>query len=131
MTIHWKAVEQNFTVFVFQFYPVCNFGKFGNFGSEVKGLIALTQPKTKTRFYENIKSSYVNMTKLLTMLWRKLIENPLIFIAIEDRRHYTRSPSSLDYISACAPADRCTYSPTGTFISRKPSSPLGLWQTLR
>ena len=26
-TIHWKAVEQCFTVvlFVFQFYPVCNF----------------------------------------------------------------------------------------------------------
>ena len=33
MTIHWKAVEQYFTVvmFVFQFYPVCNFGKFINF----------------------------------------------------------------------------------------------------
>ena len=28
MTIHWKAVEQYFTVvlFVFQFNPVCNFG---------------------------------------------------------------------------------------------------------
>ena len=27
MTIHWKAVEQYLTVvlFVFQFYPVCNF----------------------------------------------------------------------------------------------------------
>ena len=34
MTIHWKAVEQYFTelLFVFQFYPVCNFGKFVNFG---------------------------------------------------------------------------------------------------
>ena len=34
MTIHWKAVEQYFTVvlFVFQFYPVCNFGGFINFG---------------------------------------------------------------------------------------------------
>ena len=33
MTIHWKAVEQYFTVvltFVFQFYPGCNFGKFLN-----------------------------------------------------------------------------------------------------
>ena len=30
MTTHLKAVEQCFTVvlFVFQFYPVCNFGKF-------------------------------------------------------------------------------------------------------
>ena len=35
VTIHWKAVEQYFTVvlfvflfFVFQFYQVCNFGKF-------------------------------------------------------------------------------------------------------
>ena len=30
MTIHWKAVEQYFTpvLFVFPFYPVCNFGKF-------------------------------------------------------------------------------------------------------
>ena len=34
MTIHWKAVEQYFTVvlFVSQFYPVCNFGKFIDFG---------------------------------------------------------------------------------------------------
>ena len=34
MTIHWKAVEQYFTVvlFVFQFYPVCNFGKVISFG---------------------------------------------------------------------------------------------------
>ena len=33
-TIHWKAVEQYFTVvlFVFQFYPVCNFGTFIKFG---------------------------------------------------------------------------------------------------
>ena len=38
MIIHWKAVEQNFTVvlFIFQFYKVFNFGKFVNFrlGSE-------------------------------------------------------------------------------------------------
>ena len=34
MTIQWKAVERYFTVvlFVFQFNPVCNFGKFTNFG---------------------------------------------------------------------------------------------------
>ena len=34
MTIHWKAVEQYFTVrlFVFQLYIVCNFRKFINFG---------------------------------------------------------------------------------------------------
>ena len=34
MTIRWKAVEQYFTVklFVFQFYPLCNFVKFINFG---------------------------------------------------------------------------------------------------
>ena len=34
MTMHWKAAEQYFTVvlFVFQFYPVCNFGKFIRFG---------------------------------------------------------------------------------------------------
>ena len=34
MTIHWKAVEQYFSVvlFVFQFYPVWNFGIFFNFG---------------------------------------------------------------------------------------------------
>ena len=43
MTIHWKAVEQHFTavLFVFQFYPVCNFGKFITFGldtcQELKG----------------------------------------------------------------------------------------------
>ena len=30
MTIHWKVVEEYFTVvlFVFQVSPVCNFGKF-------------------------------------------------------------------------------------------------------
>ena len=34
MTIHWKAVEHHFIVvlFVFQFYPVCSFRKFINFG---------------------------------------------------------------------------------------------------
>ena len=34
MTIDWKAVQQYFTVvlFVFQFYPVCNFGKFISLG---------------------------------------------------------------------------------------------------
>ena len=34
MTIHSKAVEKYFSevLFVFQFYPVCNFGKFINFG---------------------------------------------------------------------------------------------------
>ena len=34
MTIHWKAVEQYFTVvlFVFLSYPVCNFGKFISYG---------------------------------------------------------------------------------------------------
>ena len=34
MTFHWKAVEQCFTVvlFIFQFYQVCNFGQFINFG---------------------------------------------------------------------------------------------------
>ena len=36
MTIHWKAVEQYFTVvlFVFQSYPVCHFGKFVSFGRD-------------------------------------------------------------------------------------------------
>ena len=34
MTIQWKTVEQSFTVllFVVLFYPVCNVGKFVNFG---------------------------------------------------------------------------------------------------
>ena len=34
MTIRWNAAEQYFTavLFVFQFYPVCYFGKFLNFG---------------------------------------------------------------------------------------------------
>ena len=34
VTVHWKAVEQYFTVvpFVFRFSPVCNFGKFVIFG---------------------------------------------------------------------------------------------------
>ena len=34
MIIYWKAVDKYFTVvpFVVQFYPVCNFGKFINFG---------------------------------------------------------------------------------------------------
>ena len=34
MIIHWKAAELHFTVvlFVFQFFLVCNFGQFINFG---------------------------------------------------------------------------------------------------
>ena len=34
MTVSWKTVEQYFTVVMFalQFYSVCNFGKFINFG---------------------------------------------------------------------------------------------------
>ena len=37
MAVRWKAVELYFTVvlFVFQFYPVCNFGKFDNFGFDI------------------------------------------------------------------------------------------------
>ena len=33
MDIHWKAIEQYFTVvlFVFQFFQICNFEKFVNF----------------------------------------------------------------------------------------------------
>ena len=47
MTICWKAVKQYFTVllFIFQYYPVCNFGKFINVGlgalSGVKGFIII------------------------------------------------------------------------------------------
>ena len=34
MAIRWKAVKQYFSLvlFVFQFHPVCNFGKFISFG---------------------------------------------------------------------------------------------------
>ena len=42
VTIHWKAVEQYFTVvlFVFQFYPVCNCETFISLTlSGVKGVI--------------------------------------------------------------------------------------------
>ena len=43
-SFHWKAVEQFFTVvlFVFQFHPLCKFGKFINFGLDTvrsRGLI--------------------------------------------------------------------------------------------
>ena len=46
MTIHWKAVEQYFSVelFIFQVYPVCNFVKLVDFDlalSEMKVLIIL------------------------------------------------------------------------------------------
>ena len=53
VTIHWKAVEQNFTVmlFVFQFYPVCNFATFIIFGlgtdrSEGVKILLLTSRST-------------------------------------------------------------------------------------
>ena len=54
MTIHWKAVEQYFTVvlFVFQFYPVCNFGKFIKFGlalSEVNLITPSNKSETNTQ----------------------------------------------------------------------------------
>ena len=32
MTIHWKAVEHYFAMVLLSIYPVCNFGKFVNFG---------------------------------------------------------------------------------------------------
>ena len=47
MNIHWKSVDQHFTVvlFVFQFHPVFDFGKFIKFGlqalSGVKGLVVV------------------------------------------------------------------------------------------
>ena len=43
MTIHWKAVEQYFTValFVFQFYPVCYFVKFINLDLALSGMKVL------------------------------------------------------------------------------------------
>ena len=43
VTIHWKAVEQYFNVmlFVFQFYPVCNFGKLINLDSALSGVKGL------------------------------------------------------------------------------------------
>ena len=47
MTIYWKAVEQYFTVglFVFQFYLVCNSGKFAPFNLDLalSGLKGLTK----------------------------------------------------------------------------------------
>ena len=50
MTILWKDVEQNLTVmlFVFQFYPVCNFGIFISFGLwGIKGLSKLVSKMIK------------------------------------------------------------------------------------
>ena len=46
MTIHWKAVEQFFTVvlFLFQFYRVCNFGKFISFELETVRSERLSEP---------------------------------------------------------------------------------------
>ena len=64
MRIHWKAVEQYFIVvlFVFQFYPVCNFGKFIIFG-----LGTVKSERVKLRCYTNeilqIRESKVNLLK--------------------------------------------------------------------
>ena len=48
VTIRWKAVEQYFAVVlcVFQFYPVCNFGEFINFGL---GTVRSERVKQSTR----------------------------------------------------------------------------------
>ena len=45
VTIHWKTVEQYFTVMlsVFQFYPVCNFGKLINCRLGMSGLKGVIQ----------------------------------------------------------------------------------------
>ena len=53
MTIHWKAVEQYFTLllFVFQFYPLCNFGEFIKFGLAV----VRNESVNNVRFYQNLK----------------------------------------------------------------------------
>ena len=47
MTIHWKAVQQFFTVvlFGFQFYLVCNFGKFIDFLLGLSGVKGLMKPR--------------------------------------------------------------------------------------
>ena len=56
MTIHWKAVKQYFTVvlFRFQFYPVCNFGKFISFG------IGTVKREKVKRYSENLSDSEHN-----------------------------------------------------------------------
>ena len=56
MTIHWKPVEQYFTVklFVFQFYPVCNFRNIINFGlgtvSSESGNVEILKPFRKQNY---------------------------------------------------------------------------------
>ena len=63
MTIHWKAVEQHFTVvlFVFQVYPVSNFGKCITFGlnavrSERVSALLLIGKKDGTEQLNQLKS---------------------------------------------------------------------------
>ena len=64
MTIHWKAVEQYFTVvlFVFRFSPVFNFGKFDNFGH---GTVRSERLKIESTFVSSanlIKTTYAKRT---------------------------------------------------------------------
>ena len=80
MTIHWKALEQYFNVvlFVFQFYPVCNFlEKFGKFITITVYNAALRtcsrttlgcgQPFIKQNIY-NIECCSHRLLKLVTMM---------------------------------------------------------------
>ena len=59
MTIHWKAVEQYFTVvlFVFQFYPVCNLRNFIDFGI---GTVRFQRVKTWLSCYAYQECNYLH-----------------------------------------------------------------------
>ena len=68
MTIHWKDVEQNFTVvrFVFQYYPVCNFGKFVTFDLEPSGVKGLTPKGSSTDKKNHLVLVIVEPFKFIT-----------------------------------------------------------------
>ena len=71
MATHWNAVEQYFTVvlFVFQFYPVFNFGNFLNVGLDtvrserVKETTTLHDLQFNSLSEKGIKESCFNKTR--------------------------------------------------------------------
>ena len=74
MIIYWEAVEQYFTVmqFGFQFYPVCNFGKFITFGLSTVMSEGFMVPGTDLRYrisYEcTVRNEFILKDKFAFMI---------------------------------------------------------------
>ena len=86
MTIHWKAVEQYFTLvfFVFQFYPVCYFEKFVSFGL---GTVRSDMVK-HYQWIENQRSGTQFVIGRCRSSSDRVIRGSLLFFFLEDSQEH-------------------------------------------